>query len=136
MRSRRFAALTIPALALALAFPATAHAGDKTGSAGKAKTIEVNSPSADKYLQFHGRVFVKSGKSTTEYRWGGTACGSRTMTPEMVQLLVDTVRSDADIRLVPTYQKGQGSSKCLVGFRLQKKSHNNGNGHGHARGRR
>lgn len=122
MRSRRFA-FTLPALALALALPATVLAGsDKDGTQGRAKTIEVNAPSSDKYLQFHGRIFITSGKTTTEYRWGGTSCGSRTMTPEMVALLVDVVRDREEIIVTPTYQDGQGANtKCLVGFSLKHK---------------
>lgn len=120
MRSRRIAAFCLP-LALALATPVVAHAADETGSEGRAKTIQINAPSSDAYLQYHGRLFVTSGNTTTEYRWGGTSCGSRTMTPEMVQLLVSTVRAD-DVRVVPVYQDGQGSTKCLVGFSIKDKS--------------
>ncbi|HLT38481.1 MAG TPA: hypothetical protein VK034_19475 [Enhygromyxa sp.] len=128
MRSRRIAALFLPALALALSIPAVAYAADQTGSEGRAKIIEVNAPSSDSYLQFHGRLYVTSGKTTTEYRWGGTSCGSRTMTPEMVDLLVDIVRSNGDVRIVPNYQNGQGSTKCLVGFKIKDKEDGGGNG--------
>jgi hypothetical protein len=129
MRTRRFA-FTIPALALALALPASVLAsGDQTGPEGRAKTIQVNAPSADTYLQFHGRLFITSGKNSAEYRWGGTACGTRTMTPEMVALLVDVVRDRDEIRITPTYQNGQGTSKCLVGFTLKhKESKSSGKG--------
>jgi hypothetical protein len=117
MRSR--IAFLLPALALALAIPITAYAADEGGPEGRAKTIEVNAPSSDAYLQFHGRLFVSSGKTTNEYRWGGTSCGSRTMSPEMVELLVDAVRAE-DVRIVPRFQDGQGSTKCLVGFSLKR----------------
>lgn len=123
MRFRRIA-LSLPALALALTIPFTAYAADEKGSEGRAKTIEVNAPSSDSYLQFHGRVFVTSGKTTTEYRWGGTSCGSRTMSPEMVELLVGAVRAE-DVRIVPSFQDGQGSTKCLVGFSIKRKDGNN-----------
>jgi hypothetical protein len=124
MRSRRIA-FSLPALALALAIPLTAYAADETGPEGRAKTVEVNAPSSDSYVQFHGRVFVTTGKTTNEYRWGGTSCGSRTMSAEMVQLLVDAVRAD-DVRVVPTFQDGQGSTKCLVGFSLKDKENSKG----------
>jgi hypothetical protein len=120
MRSRRIA-FSLPALALALAIPLTANAADETGPEGRAKTIQVNTPSSDVYLQYHGRVFVNTGKKSAEYRWGGTSCGSRTMSPEMIDLLVDAVRAE-DVRIVPIYQDGQGSTKCLVGFSLKDKS--------------
>ncbi|MFO7565502.1 MAG: hypothetical protein R6X02_22865 [Enhygromyxa sp.] len=110
----------LPALALALALPVVAHAADQSGTAGVANRIDVNSPSSDAYLQYHGRLFVISGTTSTEYRWGGTSCGSRTMTPEMIALLVDTVRQ-GDLKIQPTYQAGQGTTKCLVGFSVQAK---------------
>lgn len=118
MRSRRIA-FSLPALALALAIPLTANAADATGPEGQAKTIQINTPSADVYLQYHGRVTVTSGKKTAEYRWGGTSCGSRTMSPEMIELLVDAVREN--VRITPIYQDGQGTTKCLVGFTLKDK---------------
>lgn len=132
MRSRRFA-FSLPALALALAIPLTAYAADEKGAEGRAKSIEVNSPSSDSYVQFHGRLFVTSGKSTTEYRWGGTSCGSRTMSPEMVQLLVGAVKAE-DVRIVPTFQDGQGSTKCLVGFALKDTGSSSGGGKGKGKG--
>jgi hypothetical protein len=111
----------IPALAIALAsvlaVPVVAHAADQSGTEGQPLRVEINAPSADAYLQYHGRLFVVSGTTTTEYRWGGTSCGSRTMTPEMVQLLLDSVRQSGAV-LTPTFQAGQGTSKCLVGFSI------------------
>jgi hypothetical protein len=109
----------IPALALAsaLAVPVIAHAADQSGTEGQPHRVEINAPSADAYLQYHGRLFVISGTTTAEYRWGGTSCGSRTLTPEMVQLLLDSVRQSGAV-ITPTFQDGQGSSKCLVGFSI------------------
>ena len=121
MRARRYLALA-SFLALTVALPATAYAADKTGNEGRLKSVEVNSPSADTYLQYHGRLFVTAKKSTTEYRWGGTSCGSRTLSPEMVDLLVDTVRNHDNLKIAPRYQDGQGSSKCLVGFTIRHKN--------------
>jgi hypothetical protein len=115
MRSRRIA---LSALALALTIPVTALAADEKGAEGKAKSVEINAPTSDTFLQFHGRLFVKSGKTTTEYRWGGTSCGSKTMSAEMIELLVSVVRTD-DVRIVPSFQDGQGSAKCLVGFTIK-----------------
>jgi hypothetical protein len=127
MRTRRFA-FSIPALALALALPASVLAsGDQAGAEGRAKTIEVYTPSADTYLQYHGRIVIAAGKTSTEYRWGGTSCGTRTMTPEMVALLVDAVRNQDATLITPTFQNGQGSSKCLVGFALKNNETTAGN---------
>jgi hypothetical protein len=118
--ARRITALVLPALALALALasPGLALAADQTGTEGRAKSLQVNAPSSDAHLQYHGRVFVQAGKNTTEYRWGGTSCGSRTLTPELVSLLADTVRQ-GDSTIVPIFQNGQGSTKCLVGFTIK-----------------
>lgn len=128
MRSRFAATLSALTLALTFAIPATALAADKTGSEGIARTINVNAQSSDAYLQYHGRLFLSSSKTTTEYRWGGTSCGSRTMSAENVQLLLDLVRSGDEVRVTPTYQDGQGqNTKCLVGFSVKyhkaRKSH-------------
>ncbi|PRP94478.1 hypothetical protein ENSA5_40970 [Enhygromyxa salina] len=118
MRARRSFALA-SFLAIAVAIPTTAHAADKTGSEGQAKTVEVLSPSADAYVKYHGRLFVTAGKSTVEYRWGGTSCGSRTLSADMIQVLVESIRQDGEVNIAPRYQNGQGSAKCLVGFSLR-----------------
>jgi hypothetical protein len=121
MRTRRpLAALASLFLVASLAVPAIAFA-DETGSAGSVKKIEVNTPSADTYLSYHGRVFVLTGKTTqTEYRWGGTSCGTRTVGAEMVQILVEASRN-TDLVVTPVFQLGQADIKCLVGFTVNKK---------------
>ena len=118
MRTRRpLASLFLLGL---LAMPATALA-DETGSAGSVSKVEVNTPSADTYLQYHGRVIILTGKSTkTEYRWGGTSCGTKTVPAEMVQTLVEASRN-TDLVVTPLFQLGQGDLKCLVGFTVNKK---------------
>jgi hypothetical protein len=81
----------------------------------------VNTPSADTYLQYHGRVIVLTGKTTkTEYRWGGTSCGTRVLPTDMVEVLVEAARNDT-IVVTPRFQIGQGDSKCLIGFTVNKK---------------
>jgi hypothetical protein len=113
--------IALPALALALLLPNLAHAADQTGAEGRAQSIQINAQSSDAFLQFHGRLFVKSGNSTVEYRWGGTSCGSRTLTDNLVAQLTDAVR-DKNGLIVPLFQNGQGSSKCLVGFTIKEPS--------------
>lgn len=121
MRSRSLAALASLTL-LAVAVPATAYAADQTGSVGAVEKVELNTPSADAYLQYHGRVFIKSGKTAAvEYRWGGTSCGSKTLSAEHVDLLVQASRSSSSVHVSPRFQTGAGSSKCLVGFTIQSK---------------
>jgi hypothetical protein len=121
MRTRRPLAAFAPLfLVAALAMPATAFA-DETGSAGSVNKVEVNTPSADTYLMYHGLVVVLTGKTTkTEYRWGGTSCGTRTMSADMVETLVEASRN-TDLVVTPLFQLGQGDCKCLVGFTVNKK---------------
>jgi hypothetical protein len=119
MRTRRpLAALSL--FLLAVAIPATAFA-DESGTAGSVSSVEINTPSADTYLQYHGRVVVLTGKSTkTEYRWGGTSCGTRTVSADMIDTLVQAARNDTVV-VTPRFQVGQGDAKCLVGFTVAKK---------------
>ena len=111
-------ALIVPALALALtAAPGVALAADQDGAAGTIDSIDVLTPSADTSLQYHGRVSVKSGTRSAEYRWGGTSCGSRTLSSENINLLVQAARDGLEV--VPRYQSGQAGAKCIVGFSVQ-----------------
>jgi hypothetical protein len=106
---------------LVIAAPATAFAADETGSAGSVDKVEINTPSADAYLQYHGRVVVQTGKSTkNEYRWGGTSCGSRVVEEDLIAILVQASRN-SDVVVTPRFQLGQGDVKCLVGFSIQEK---------------
>jgi hypothetical protein len=116
MRSRFLAALATLSI---LAIPATVYAADQVGKPGTANKVEINTPSADAYLQYHGRVFIQVGKTSTEYRWGGTSCGTKTLSDDQVELLVGAVRDSRSVSVQPRYQAGQGSAKCLVGFTIQ-----------------
>lgn len=108
--------------ALALAFVATSVAApsvafaDPQGPRGTIIELEINHSTSDNYLQHHGRMVVKSHKTNTEYRWGGVACGSRTLTEHLVGQLVRALESG--LQIVPRYQNGQGSTLCLTGFTL------------------
>jgi hypothetical protein len=120
MRTRRPLAALASLFLLAVAIPATALA-DETGSAGSVSKVDVNTPSADTYLQYHGRVIILTGKTTkTEYRWGGTSCGTKTVPADMVSTLVEASRN-TDLVVTPLFQLGQGDLKCLVGFTVNKK---------------
>lgn len=102
-----------------LAVSSLAFAEDTQGTSGIVTELEVNTTSADTYLQFHGRVVIASGKtlnSPTEYRWGGTSCGTRVLPDAMLGMLQRALESGAPV--VPRYQIGQGSAKCLVGFKF------------------
>jgi len=103
----------LTAFALVTALPAVALA-DETGGTGYVKALQVNQTSSLTYLQFHGRVFVGDNKDSTEYRWGGTSCGTRTQTEASVAMLMRAL--DGGLRIQPHYQIGQGQMLCLVGF--------------------
>ena len=97
---------------------APALAADEIGTPGIATDLELLTPSAETYLQYHGRLVVQVGPATTptfeEYRWGGTSCGSRTVSDDDLALLVESVRRGQKVTV--RYQSGQGNARCLVGF--------------------
>jgi hypothetical protein len=102
-----------------IAVPSIAFA-DEVGARGTVASLEVNTPAGDTYLQYHGRMtLVSGGKNATtaaEYRWGGTSCGSRTLTENQVAMLQRALESGTPI--MPRFQNGQGSTKCLVGIAI------------------
>lgn len=116
----------ITILALLLCFALLLSAGvvsaDEEGTLGTLAVLQVNTSSADTYLQYHGRLFVKNVDGVIdEYRWGGASCGSRTLTDEdtsKLQLALHTKQ----VHIQPLYQAGQGSAICLVGFTLLPKA--------------
>ncbi|EDM81747.1 hypothetical protein PPSIR1_04753 [Plesiocystis pacifica SIR-1] len=111
----------LPALALflsTLVLPTSASAADSVGSKGTIEFLETFSPSSDTYSKYHGRIYVKSGSKQVEYRWGGTACGTKTITEQQVELLYRGMRANK-VRITPSYKSGQGGKRCLVGFKLE-----------------
>lgn len=111
---------TIPALlsGLALVVGIAVAQADEVGSPGTLAALQVNMSSADTYLQYHGRLFVRTLDGTLdEYRWGGTTCGSRTLTEEHTATLQRALHSK-QVQIRPLYQDGQGQNFCLVGFNL------------------
>lgn len=104
-----------------LALPTTAAAADSTGQKGSIETLEINHTTSDTYLQYHGRIVVKTGKTTTtEYRWGGSSCSNKALPAELVQMLWEAFRARKSTQITPRFQAGQGSNKCLVGFTFGK----------------
>ncbi len=105
---------------LAFAFAGTALADD-TGLVGPVVALSTNTNSADQYLQYHGRMFVKNTNGALdEYRWGGTSCGSRTLTEAELAMLQRALERK-NMMIEPRSQDGQGQTKCLVGFTLVEK---------------
>jgi hypothetical protein len=116
---RRIATNTFASMLAAclLVAPATASA-DENFAQGTAWDLEVLTNSADNYLTYHGRLVVMVGTTPEEFRWGGTSCGSRTMSQDNVRYLTEAVREG--MLITPRFQIGQGSAKCLVGFVTEK----------------
>ena len=114
--------LALLALAGALILPSIAYAADTTGDEGRVKSIELLSPSAAAYVQYHGRITITANKRNVEYRWGGTSCGSKTLSADLIDQLVVATRHKDTVKLTPTYATGAGSSKCLVGFSIRHKA--------------
>jgi hypothetical protein len=116
---RHLSLLLATLFAAALGSPSIA-AADTEDPGGYIAHLDVNQPSADTYLIYHGRMIITSGGknnvASAEYRWGGTSCGSRTLTENQVAILQRALESNT--RVLPRFQDGQGTTKCLVGFRL------------------
>lgn len=106
------------AAAVAVAVPSIA-AAEEVGARGTIVSLDIRTTAADAYLSWHGSMVVTSaGKNgaSNEYRWGGVACGSRTLSDPQLAMLQRALESGTQI--TPRFQPGQGASKCLVGFEL------------------
>lgn len=115
---RRMLALLTCLTALTLCH-GTARA-DVMGAIGSLIALEVNTGSADTFLQYHGRMFVDANGTLGQYRWGGTSCGSRVLDESEVALLQRAL-NQKKMTIQPRYQDGQGQTQCLVGFVLVEK---------------
>jgi hypothetical protein len=95
-----------------------APAQDVIGPVGTPAGLQVLTLSADTYLAFHGRLYVKNADNTlAEYRWGGTSCGTRVLSDAQVASLQAAI-DNKKMRIEPVYQIGQADIKCVVGFSL------------------
>ena len=101
----------------------SAARADDTNPVGALVGLDVNTTSADTYLEYHGRMFVKNdGGTLDEYRWGGVSCGSRLLTEDQITMLQRALTSKK-MTIETRTQAGQGDAKCLVGFtRAEKKN--------------
>ncbi|ABM00696.1 hypothetical protein Sama_2492 [Shewanella amazonensis SB2B] len=86
--------------------------------------LEINTTSADKYLQYHGKALTKISSGVyEEYRWGGASCGSRVLNDEQVAVLQRAL-DNPNVKVAFRYQPGQGEfTKCVVGFSLVRKGY-------------
>jgi hypothetical protein len=101
-----------------LIFCAGPASADDIGGVGPVAALQINTTSADTYLSYHGRAFVKNSVGgLDEYRWGGVSCGSRVLTDAQVAALQGAL-DNKRMRIEPISQAGQGPAICLVGFNL------------------
>lgn len=100
--------------------PLAANAADSTGPTGRVRELEVNSTSSDSYVAYHGKVGIKAGKAdpVVVYTWGGTQCQGKTLSDQMVDMLLHAFESRKSTRITPHWKDGAGDHKCLVGFEL------------------
>jgi hypothetical protein len=88
--------------------------GDDIGAVGTLVALQSNTTSADTFLQYNGRIFVKNENGTLdEYRWGGTSCGNRLITDEQLAMLQRALNQKT-MTIEPLFQNGQGLSLRLV----------------------
>ena len=99
-----------------LSFTHFAHA-DTAGPNGYISSLQINESSSDLYAQWRGRILVETDYGTDEYRWGGTYCSGRNMSPENLNLLHRTLMTP-NVQLLPAYKSGMVGSRCLVSFRI------------------
>lgn len=113
--------LRLVLLVSALTCAATAATADDVGPLGSIARLEVSTTSADTYLQYHGRMFLKNeGGTVDEYRWGGVSCGTRVLTEGQFAVL-QAAQNNKKMLVEPLTQDGQGLTKCLVGVRMVEK---------------
>ena len=87
-----------------------AIAADEVGPVGTLIGLDINTTSAETYLIYHGRIFVsESGGALTEYRFGGTSCGTRILTDAQVAALKELY--DAELLI---YRQNPAAAKQLA----------------------
>lgn len=85
--------------------------------------LEINTTSADTYLQYHGKAHTKIANGVyEEYRWGGASCGSRVLNDQQLTALQGAL-DNSNVSVAFRYKDGQGLSKCVVGFSLVRKGY-------------
>ena len=102
---------------------ATSVKADEDTEAFPLVFLEINTLSADTYLQYHGKALTKISNGVyEEYRWGGTSCGSRVLNEQQLNALQGAL-DNSNVQVAFRYQPGQGSAKCVVGFSLERKGY-------------
>lgn len=106
------------ALAAVVLVPAVAWA-DTDGLKGTVASLTINETSADDYASERGNVVINEGSTARKYQWGGTACNGKYVSESNIDLLVQAMRAQDKLEVVPSYKAGAGGARCLVGFRVQ-----------------
>jgi hypothetical protein len=95
---------------------------DEIGEVGTPVGLSLNTQSADTFLEYHGRLFLKAADGTiVEYRWGGVSCGTRVLSDAQFAALQAALGNNK-MRIQVLHQIGQGNVKCVVGFTVAPKS--------------
>ena len=102
---------------------ATSVQADEETEASPLVFLEINTSSADTFLQYHGKALTKISSGVyEEYRWGGASCGSRVLNDQQLTALQGAL-DNSNVKVAFRYQDGQGLSKCVVGFSLERKGY-------------
>lgn len=107
----------LAALMTALA-PATSFA-DSNGLYGAVDSVTVHESSSDNYAMVNGVLTVREKSGTKrDYKWGGSLCPGRNVSAGSLSMLFDSLRSQTNVQITPTYKLGNGNTRCLTGFKL------------------
>jgi hypothetical protein len=99
--------------------PATAAA--ETSNTSSIAQVMVLEPGDRNYKLFHGAVWLEVDKATTNYRWGGAQCGGKDLSPNSVQLLFASFRSEYAVTLEYSVTELKGKQyRCITGFSVSK----------------
>lgn len=86
-------------------------------SRGAIISLYLNSQGSDNFAKFRGILTLDFvGTGAMEYKWGGSTCPGRDVSPENVQILV--MARAHGLKVTPETKPGQGGAKCLTGFTL------------------
>lgn len=111
--------LSLIAVMAAVMLPASASA-DSAGNAGNVEAVVIHEPGSDNYAMYKGAVVLKErAGSKREYRWGGSLCPGRDLSANSVNLLFEALRARKQVEVTPQFKLGNGSQRCLTGFRLE-----------------
>ncbi len=114
LRSRIFQVAALSAVLV----PSTTFA-DSLGAIGVVDSVTVYESSSDDYNMQNGVLTVREKTGTKRnYKWGGSFCPSRTVSAASISLLFEAMRSNTTVEIVPSYKVGNGSERCLTGFKL------------------